>query len=358
MKEFKKNMVSIIVPIYNTERYLNRCIKSLIHQTYNNLEIILIDDGSTDHSLSLCEKYANIDNRIIILNKKNSGVSDSRNKGLELSSGEFVMFVDSDDWMVKDGVENLLKGYLESKTDMIVGNFKNFSFKISKNLYSKNDMRISKTNNKKELLKLLKYTHLATPWGKLFKNSVISKNELSFETDIKYSEDSIFICNYLSNCDSLFCISNIVYNYNCINDESASRKHYLELPIWLNKYLLTLHTLLVKWEINENSVNNLLSIKAFEWLIQSNQEVFCIYGNDKQRAISKIKTNFEVFSKWINSDFIYKNSSYCDYLNNDFETVYNKIKIYSSDSKKDNHIKNMSKKTLLPVLQWLYNHIY
>ena len=101
--------ISIIVPIYNVEKYLERCINSLINQTYKNIEIILVNDGSTDNSLIICEKYKNIDSRIILVNKENGGLSDARNVGIDNSSGNYITFIDSDDYIDDDYVYTLYK---------------------------------------------------------------------------------------------------------------------------------------------------------------------------------------------------------------------------------------------------------
>ena len=94
--------ISVIIPVYNVEKYLDKCIMSVINQSYKNLEIIIVDDGSTDNSRVLCDKYAKIDNRIKVFHKKNGGLSDARNFGLKHATGEFIAFLDSDDWVDKD----------------------------------------------------------------------------------------------------------------------------------------------------------------------------------------------------------------------------------------------------------------
>lgn len=100
-------LVSIIVPVFNVEQYLPRCVDSLIRQSYSNIEIILVDDGSTDMSSSICDEYKEIDNRIIVIHKENGGLSDARNKGIEIAKGQYYMFVDSDDYISVSAVENM-----------------------------------------------------------------------------------------------------------------------------------------------------------------------------------------------------------------------------------------------------------
>lgn len=115
-------LISIIVPVYNVEHYLKKCVDSICHETYRNLEIILVDDGSTDRSGSLCDEFATSDSRIRVIHKSNGGLSDARNVGMELASGEWWMFVDSDDYIAPDAVETLLRAAIENHCEIAVCN--------------------------------------------------------------------------------------------------------------------------------------------------------------------------------------------------------------------------------------------
>ena len=123
--------ISVIVPIYNVEPYLEECINSIIHQTYQNIEIILVDDGSPDNCGKICDRFAQIDNRIIVIHKENGGLSSARNAGLDICTGDYIMFVDSDDWVEKDFCEIPLKEILEKNVDCLAfGYFKHENEKI------------------------------------------------------------------------------------------------------------------------------------------------------------------------------------------------------------------------------------
>lgn len=117
--------ISIVVPIYNVEMYIEKCIDSLINQTYTNIEIILVDDGSTDNSYSICQKYADIDSRIKLIHKENGGLSDARNVGIENATGNFITFVDSDDWLNYNFCEIMMKEINTTKADIVMGNLIN-----------------------------------------------------------------------------------------------------------------------------------------------------------------------------------------------------------------------------------------
>ncbi len=118
-------LISIIVPVYKVEPYLARCVDSLINQTYQNLEIILVDDGSPDRCGEICEEYAKKDSRIVVFHKDNGGLSDARNKGLDIATGDYVMFVDSDDWIEKETCETVIKLAASNKSDIVIFGVRN-----------------------------------------------------------------------------------------------------------------------------------------------------------------------------------------------------------------------------------------
>ena len=115
-----EDLVSIIIPVYNTEKYLSKCLESVINQTYKNLEIILINDGSTDKSKEICESFAKKDKRIQILNKENSGVSSARNHGMRLAKGQYIAFIDGDDYAEENYIEELLKNLKQTESDCVL----------------------------------------------------------------------------------------------------------------------------------------------------------------------------------------------------------------------------------------------
>ncbi|HDT8036797.1 TPA: glycosyltransferase family 2 protein, partial [Enterococcus faecalis] len=113
-------LVSVVIPVYNVEKYVEKCLDSVINQTYQNLEIIIVNDGSTDNSLSVCQKKKLSDSRIKLINKENGGLSSARNAGIECAQGEFICFIDSDDWIELDYIEVLLNGMENTNVDISV----------------------------------------------------------------------------------------------------------------------------------------------------------------------------------------------------------------------------------------------
>ena len=182
-------LVSIIVPIYNSEQYLERCINSLIKQTYKNIEIILIDDGSKDSSLSIIEKYAKQDCRIVYISKENSGVSSSRNDGIKIAKGKYISFVDSDDYIESNMIEDMYKALVEQNVDIVRCSVKENNENISTIFANK---KVDLKNNINSIL----YSYL-TPknnipgycWTLLIKKEKIE----FFDTNLKYMEDTDFL---------------------------------------------------------------------------------------------------------------------------------------------------------------------
>lgn len=178
----KNNLISIVVPIYNVEKYIPECVDSIIAQTYENIEIILVNDGSTDNSGSVCEEYAKKDARIKVIHKKNGGLSDARNAGIKIAKGEYIGFVDSDDWIETDMYEKLIKACLENNADIsICGLFRDYVDKSIK-CPSPNNKVYSSENALKALIEGEELHDHA--WSKLYKRS--------FFDDVEYPKGKLY----------------------------------------------------------------------------------------------------------------------------------------------------------------------
>ena len=210
--------ISVIVPVYNVEKYLHRCIDSILAQTYTDFELLLINDGSKDNSGIICDEYAAKDNRVRVFHKENGGVSRARNLGLDNAKGEWIAFIDSDDW-VKPGY--LRSMVVHSGADMIMS-----SFEISDDLSIWNndidDEAFSICQMSAFLNKYVSTTHFGTPWCKLYNRDLIGN--LRFNDQISLAEDTIFIFNYLVRVRSVRTVKDFSYQYNRGVVDSLSRK--------------------------------------------------------------------------------------------------------------------------------------
>lgn len=217
--------VSIIVAVYNVEKYINKCIKSLIDQTYENIEIILVDDGSSDASPMLCDNWALRDTRIRVIHKKNGGLSDARNAGLNVANGDYVCFVDGDDSVEKKLVSQAYASAKQNDVDIVI--YSNYDvtsngLKTSHNLIYSQDVY----RGEKNILQLFKESIGTTPsnlrdydigfapWGKLYKRSLLINNGIKFQSERKLIyEDLMFLLDLIPYIKSASIINEPLYNY-------------------------------------------------------------------------------------------------------------------------------------------------
>ena len=246
--------ISIIIPVYNAEKFLNKCLDSLIEQTYKNIEIICVNDGSQDNSLKILKEYQEKDSRIIIIDKENEGVSEARNVGIRKSSGNYITFVDSDDWIELNTIELLYNTLLKEEVDVVRGNyFTNSSYEKVESIGKLNELENRKilTNDKDfvELVvnKLLNgrlpcYTVLL-----LIKKEKLLRTNL-FNKGIVYMEDTIFYNKLMNEIESIYFLETPTYHY-LINPESCTKSTEFYIRNMYN--LLEVHKLIVNG-INED----------------------------------------------------------------------------------------------------------
>ncbi|MBP2114403.1 glycosyltransferase [Paenibacillus silagei] len=229
-----KLVVSIIVPIYNVEQYLVRCLKSLVNQTYKNIEIILVDDGSPDNCGDICDEYSKRDNRVKVVHKKNGGLSDARNSGLKIAQGEFVLFVDSDDFIELDAVEKLLAYANENRLDVVCGN----AYRIKDANSSKYIMIGGTSNNKvmtgeQYLVDCIKYKKFSVAvWTRMYRRDLIQNNNIYFTRGLLH-EDENWTPKLLLAAERVGYLNYSFYNYlirdNSITQTGDKRKHVADV---------------------------------------------------------------------------------------------------------------------------------
>lgn len=210
------NIVSIIVPIYNAENFLDQCLESLITQTYKNLEIILIDDGSTDLSLDICKKFVLLDKRVCLYSQKNQGVSAARNWGLSKASGRYIAFIDSDDYIDKNMIKHLVNLALENDADIVACGYYTFNNKevIEKCTPLPEIEILSAQEAAIDSFSKTKYSCFLC--NKLFKRSVLFSEHnalILLDTDIFYSEDRLYLLQVLNNVSKFVYDSQPLYYY-------------------------------------------------------------------------------------------------------------------------------------------------
>lgn len=227
--------ISIVVPIYNAKKQVSQCIKSILAQDYNNFELILINDGSKDNSLEICKSFSKLDSRIILIDQINQGVSISRNNGIKVATGEYILFVDADDYLAKDYITSFLKEQIDSKTLIIQDLIR---VENGKNII--NDNYIYQQYNLDNLAGIFQNNILKNgyPFCKLYNLNIIKENKIRFNPDIKFGEDLMFFLEYLKYIDRIKFVNKHKYFY-LIHKESASFKNfsYIEMVTALNQLL-------------------------------------------------------------------------------------------------------------------------
>lgn len=188
-------MVSIIIPVFNAELFIDSCIESLLKQTYSDFEIIIVDDGSSDASLNIIDSYQLRDKRIIPIHKPGGGVSSARNLGLRIARGEFICFIDADDIVYNDYLDRLISPMVEG-IDLVVGGYESDSIKYSVDEHS--IMILSKDDSIKQMYRPSPYRYQGYIWDKMFRRSIIEDNHIRFDEDISFNEDRLFITRYIA----------------------------------------------------------------------------------------------------------------------------------------------------------------
>ena len=220
--EDKNIMISIIIPVYNASPYLEKCVKSIQKQTIYDWELILVDDGSKDDSGEICDRLAAEDMRIRVVHQKNRGVSAARNAGLNMARGEYVMFVDSDDWTEPDLCETLLS-YIKDSDVVICGYYFIYSQGNVKNVFSGDRVQGTvRTILYQYFDELYPKGLLNSPCSKLYKKSLLKKQ--MFHSDVALGEDLLFNLEYFAKCHTITVLPYAGYNYNCMNESSATKK--------------------------------------------------------------------------------------------------------------------------------------
>ena len=207
--------ISVIVPVYKAEEHLSRCIESILNQTFRNLELILIDDGSPDNSGRICDQYSRFDERVFAYHQDNKGASASRNLGIEKSKGVYILFVDSDDYLEPGYIETLYNNRTELTICGIIKENENGT------VLSLVEYESCQFNEDINYSFLFKSSEIYSPYCKLFLSSLIKENNIKFPLGIQWGEDGVFIADYLEHIKSVNYLSYVGYHYVRYNGEQS-----------------------------------------------------------------------------------------------------------------------------------------
>jgi len=217
--------ISVIIPVYKAEAFISRCIDSIINQTFLDFELLLIDDGSPDASGEICDKYAVLDSRIKVFHQENGGVSSARNLGLDNAVGDYVIFIDSDDWIESIFFETYLNELAEYPCGLIYQGFIN-DYKNKTTYLNLPKGRYERGQITQALFEVEYRECLGGACNKIFHRNIIEKNKIRFESDLSFGEDKIFTLQYCLNIDSISLLDTCYYHYNRTLGSSLSSIHH------------------------------------------------------------------------------------------------------------------------------------
>ena len=335
---------SIIIPVYNAESTISRCVDSILSQSFSDFELLLIDDGSTDKSAEICDRYESSDSRVRTVHKKNSGPSRARNTGIELSTGEYLLFVDSDDYVEKEYIER----FNDNKSDLTVCGTKNVN-ELGVVLSVVKHSEENHFDKEPDYSALFRRGVVFSPWGKLFIRDIIVNNKITFPTDISWGEDGIFVCNYIKYIHSFKYIDYLGYNYvryqaqntlsskirdDLIDDIIAHRTECIDIL----KRLPEKEFLIISNYINEDIRKNCSYVIIR--IVESNT----LSDNEKVRLLSKMITYSFVKETVERSDEFYPEKWRCALKQNNAEKIVGKYNRISKKKSLKKRIKSFKRK--------------
>lgn len=300
-------LLSIIVPIHNVEKYLKRSIEALLNQTLRDIEIILVNDGSTDNSLKICEKYAGLDSRIVVINQENGGVSKARNVGISCAQSEYIAFMDPDDEIANNMYELLFEDIKKNEVDIVLCNYKFIKGSKTFDVLLPYKEGKYKEDIVRELLlgmigpkKFGERAIMGSVWRGIYKKSIILENNILFPLNIRPMQDLIFNLEYLLSVKSIYINNLCLYNYY-ENPNSALTSYKSNMWINFQEVLDLIIKILNKKNLYEDSIDRLAN--------RCGEEVLSCISNEV-----KFSNKISLHRKLNNIDSFFDNYIIQDYL--------------------------------------------
>lgn len=295
----KADLISIIVPVYNVEEYLPRCLDSILKQSYSKLEIIIVDDGSTDRSSYICDEYMRKDSRIKVIHQQNAGVSVARNTALSIINGYYVAFVDSDDWIHPNYIEKMFVAIKKYNAELVCCAYKKVEyfddFQFQNEYQDEIETKLIIVNSTNNYL-----PGHGSACCKLFQKNIINDFNLSFPNGIRYAEDYIFGCQYMMHCKCIVDMNQILYYYF---QRSTSATHTFDILYY--KYAIQR----TEWAINlYNSIQqmpqtskNLILVTE---VVNNITAIFNYYSSavSAKKTIAVMKKTYDAFKPYFLSE--------------------------------------------------------
>lgn len=319
-------LISVIIPVYNAEDRLKDSIESVLNQDYKQIELILIDDGSSDNSLNMCKEYAALDSRIKVFHQKNAGVSSARNHGIVVSTGEYITFVDADDTIKKHTYSLAISNIIHMDLDMVMYGMSFDYYQHNEFIENKNmelDSLIIRSLSKLRDIFFVLYenNYLSSVWNKVIKASIIKDNRLYFETDMFVLEDFKFVLELLEYTERLGIMKDVLYHYyNDIGESSLTKRTNID---YINNFKK------LEFQLRKTSKNIGLTTSEDKGRIYSMIFRFYIIGIEKAfSSDASYKEKYDILTKYM------KNNEFKKAINN-AQCSGNRLKIVQLFMKKN-----------------------
>lgn len=287
-------MVSVIIPVFNGAAHVEGCIRSVMMQTYDNLEIIIIDDGSTDESYQICSGLAKEDDRIRLVHQENAGVSESRNRGMAMARGTYISFVDADDFLPADAIRLLMDNIRAMNSDMAIGAYMLFRWHYSRYVgFGSKQLSSESIRSNVEQVR----DSLLSPWGRLYKKEIIDQWNIRFDRDIPYGEDHIFNLKYCSKVKSISTVENVVYRYR-MGGYASTVKYYPNKDLFAWELIHAYDEFFGENEVLQVTRSRILKSTLMDCFIH-----YIVNGRSQEAKVNLQKT-LQTFSPYINGPMI------------------------------------------------------
>ncbi len=309
----KQKKVSIIIPVYNRESTIERCLDSILTQTYKNLEVLIINDGSTDRSGEIINAHALKDSRILAITKENSGVSDSRNFGLKAAHGDYIQFADSDDWLPERATELLVEALEKNRSDMVIADYCRVR---GRQLYQSGAIENAGTLTRAEFAQVMMEKasdfYYGVVWNKLYRRKIIKKYKLQFSEELQWCEDFLFNLEYLKYTAKVEVIKEPVYYYVKTKGSLVSTQttpgNIIRTKLMLYDYYKKLYESLDLYEDNKLRIQMFLiqsardkkqKVKKKDYPPRLKQEQQPLTGKLTRKMADILRENKDVLPGWM-----------------------------------------------------------
>ena len=307
--------ISVILPVYNVEKYIARCLDSIVNQTYKNIEIIVVDDGSSDNSGKICEEYKQRDNRIKVLHIDNVGVSNARNIALQEVSGEYIQFVDSDDYIEKEMLQEMAECMDNNTAELMVTGFINQEETFSDLVLPEEEGKYNIHEYAGRIMKTPYSFIYGVLWNKLFRADIVKENNIAFTAETNFGEDFIFVLEYLKYVTSVFVLRKGFYHYVRYNTNSLmyiqSKKNdaeeyclILKKRLVIYHYYMEFYKKIGMYEENKNKINEYMLgywvgryrvfFSNMSWKEKKICRRFILENKELKQCISDIDKNYRI----------------------------------------------------------------